>query len=151
MVDDSNEDMMPKPCQPVIDRLAAPWLTILESVDALEDVICMLGQYVTFELEHSTTFIAMLQDIAGDDTWSLVTILQPAVNEHLPGIIFNIYNARRHVAHIHQQLQAYPEWVAFQRLSGSVNIDFSLQNDPDASRQNDPKDVHGSDMAASLE
>ena len=111
----------------------------------------MVGQYVTFELEHSTAFIAMLQDIAGADARSLVTILQPAVDERLPGILFNLYNARRHVAHLCQQLQSYLEQVAFQPLSGSVNIDFSLRNNPDASGQNDPEDVCGSDMVAGSE
>ena len=66
VANESDEDMMPGLCTPT-NRLAAPWLAILDSVDALEGVICVLGQYVTFELEHSTTFIAMLQDIAGAD------------------------------------------------------------------------------------
>ena len=150
MVDESDEDMMPGLRTPN-DCSAAPWLVILDNVDALEDAICMVGQYVTFELEHSTAFIAMLQDIAGADARSLVTILQSAVDERLPGILFNLYNARRHIAHLRQQLQSYPERGAFQPLSSSVNIDFSLQNDPDASGQNDPKDVRGLDTAASLE
>ena len=150
MVDESDEAMMPGPCTPT-DCLATPWLMILDNVDALEGTICMVGQYVTFELEHSTALIAMLQDIAGADARSLVALLQPAVDERLPGILFNLYNAHRHVAHLHQQLQSYPEQVAFQPLSGSVNIDFSLRNDLDASGQNDPEDGHGSDMVASLE
>ena len=149
MADESDEDMIPGPGTPN-DRSAIPWLMILDNVDALEDVICMVGQHVAAELEHSAAFIAMLQDIAGVDACSLVTILQPAVDERLPAILFNLYNARRHVAHIRQQLQSYPERVAFQPLSGSVTIDFSLQNDPApvVSGQNDPEDVHGSDMAA---
>ena len=125
MVDASDEAMMPGPHTPN-DCSAALWLVILDNVDALEGAICMVGQYVTFELEHSTAFIAMLQDIAGADAHSLVTILQPAVDEWLPGILFNLYNARRHVAHLPQQLQSYLERVAFQPLFGSVNIDFSL-------------------------
>ena len=150
MADERDESMRPG-LRTTNDRLAAPWLAILDNVDALEDIICILGQYVQYELEHSTTFIAMLQDIAGAKADSLVTILRPAVDERLPGIIFNIYNARRHVAHLRQQLQSYPEWVAFQPLSGSVNIDFSLQHDPDACGQNNLEDVHGTDTAASLE
>ena len=152
MADESDEDMMPGPRTPN-DQLAVPWLAILNNVDALKDVICMVGQYVAVELEHSAAFIAMLQDIAGADARSLVTFLQPAVDERLPAILFNIYNVRRHVAHIRQQLQSYPERVAFQPLSGSVTIDFSPQNDPapDVSGQNDLEDVHGSDMAAGLD
>ena len=152
MADESDEDMMPGPCTPN-DCSAVPWLMISDNVDALEDAICMVGQYVAAELEHSAAFIAMLQDIAGADARSLVTILQPAVDERLPAILFNLYNAHRHVAHIRQQLQSYLEWVAFQPLSGSVTINFSLRNDPapDVSGQNDPKDVHGLDMAAGLD
>ena len=125
MADESDEAMMPGPCTPT-DCLATPWLAILDNVVTLEGTICMVGQYMTFELEHSTAFIVMLQDIAGVDACSLVTILQPAVDKWLPGILFNLYNACRHVAHLHQQLQSYLERVAFQPLSGSVNIDFSL-------------------------
>ena len=149
MVDKHDENKMPGPCTPN-DHLAAPWLAISDNVDALEDAICMVGQYVAAELEHSAAFIAMLQDIAGVDARPLVTILQPAVDKQLPVILFNLYNACRQVAHIRQQLQSYPEWVAFQPLSSSVTIDFSLRNDPapDVSGQNDPEDVHGSDMAA---
>ena len=121
MVDESDEDMMPGPCTPN-DRLAVLWLVISDNVDALEDAICMVGQYVAVELEHSAAFIAMLQDIASADTRSLVTILQPAVDERLPAILFNLYNAHRQVAHIRQQLQSY----LVLPLSGSVTIDFSL-------------------------
>ena len=149
MADESDEDMMPEPCTPN-NCSADPWHEILDNVEALEDAICMVGQYLVVALEHSASFIAMLQDIAGADASSLITILQPAVDERLPAILFNLYNACQWIVHIHQQLQSYPDLVAFQPLSHSVTIDFTLQNEPapNVSGQHDPEDVHRLDMAA---
>ena len=125
MADESDEDMMPE-LRASNNCLAEPWHEILNNVAALEDAICMVGQYLVIELEHSASFIVMLRDIAGADASPLETILQPAVNKRLPAILFNLYNAHQQIVHIRQQLQAYPELVAYQPLSGSITIDFTF-------------------------
>ena len=105
MADESDEDRMPASCssnncRAEEDMMPEPhimnnssndtWQDIINNVEALEDTICMVGEYVESELTFSSSFLAMVKDMTGDAN-PLVTLLQPSVNERLPSILSNLY------------------------------------------------------------
>ena len=150
MADESNDAMMPESCT-TKNRSDDAWKNILDNVMVLEEEICIVGQYLQIELSHSAAFIALLKDILGDEARSLVTILQPAVDERLPVILFNLYNARRQVEHIRQLMQSYPEQVAFQTLPRPLTVDFTSQDNITFNDSVHSEDDNGLDMTASGE
>ena len=99
MADESKVDMMSE-LRTMNNSSDDPWHSILENVVALEGLVCTAGEFVEVELSHCTSFIVMLKDIGGANANPLVTLLQPAVDERLPVILFQLYIARRQLVHI---------------------------------------------------
>ena len=109
----------------------------------------MVGERVEAELASSASFLVMVKDLTGAEN-PLVTLLQPSVDAKLPSILFNLYVVRQQIAHIHQQLESYPEMVEYQPMPRAVMIDFSCPIDapPNVGVHIDTENGHGSDTAA---
>ena len=118
-------------------------------MEALDDAICMVGEFVESELSFSASFLAMVKDLTGAEN-PLATLLQPSVNERIPVILFNLYVVRQQIVHIRQQLQSYPETVEYLPMLSAVMIDFSRPIDapPNVGVHTNTEDGHGSDTAA---
>ena len=148
MSDASDEDMLPA-ARPFNNRSAEEemqWQQIIINVEALDDAICMVGEFAESELSFSASFLAMVKELTGAEN-PLTTLLQPSVNERIPAILFQLYVVRRQIAHIHQQLASYPALVEYPPMPRAVTIDFSRPIDAplNVGVHINMEDGHGSD------
>ena len=108
----------------MVDTSDPTWRNIINNVATLEDALCQVGVLVEIELTFRTSFITMVQDLTGAENY-LVPILQSSVSQQIPWILFNLYNVRRQIVHIHRMLQLHPAKVEPQSMPRSIVTDFS--------------------------
>ena len=144
----AEEDMMYEP-RTVNNSLNDNLRNIINNVEALEDAICMVGQFVEEELSFSASFLVTVKNMIGDEN-PLVNLLQPSVDTRLPAILIQLYFVCQEIVHIRWQLQSYPEMAESQPTPSAVTVDFSRCRDssPNVDVHDNIEDGHGVDTVA---
>ena len=91
----AEEDTLSEP-RTANDSLNNNMRNIINNVEALEDAICTVGQFVEVELSFSASFLVTMQNIIGNEN-PMVDLLKPSVDLRLPAILIKLHSVRREI------------------------------------------------------